>query len=745
MAAAYIRNRCYQQRTKQTAYFILTGRKPNLGNMYTFGSTCFIYDVKPKSKLDPRSREGVFIGYDRETPAYLIYFADSKQIVRRRCVKFINNSSRYSGWDDEDFPGDTIQIPHITVTNADDNIPEVVHVVPDVPEDVPGVPEGVPDVNNDVPGVPDVNKDVPGVPDVNKDITAIPDASNVPVVPVTVDVKAEVPDIDESVKDRPGRDRRRPKYLEDYTYYNFDCCCTFSNFIIPKTHTEALESSEALKWKQAMDEEVKSLEENETFDVVALPENSVPVDGRWVYSVKEGPNNNPLFKARYVAKGYAQVHGRDYFDTFAPTAKMTSVRAIMQIAAQYDLVVHQMDVKTAYLNAPIDCKIFLVQPEGYRVGDGNKILVWKLNKSIYGLKQSGKNWNDLIHKFYINNGFIRSAADPCVYFKTGSGELIIIIIWVDDIVLAATSIECMNKAKELLKGKFKMKDLGQISNFLGIRFVQKEAGILEMDQSKYLCNILEKFEMGQSKPRCTPCELNTSAFVSKKIPEQSPRKYREIVGSLIYAMTCTRPDLCWIVTKLSQHLDNPDTADWVMVDHVLRYIKGTLDYKMYFVKSKVNLKLEGFSDSDWGSSIIDRRSTSGFYFSLNPDGPPISWKTRKQPTVALSSCEAEYIALAAAVQEAMFLFSLLKEFISQSSIVIQVDNQGAIALSKNPIVQNRSKHIDIRYHFIREKVKNGFISLEYVPSECNVADLMTKSYSKIKLQRFKGMLFGAHK
>ena len=179
-----------------------------------------------------------------------------------------------------------------------------------------------------------------------------------------------------------------------------------------------------------------------------------------------------------------------------------------------------------------------------------------------------------------------------------------------------------------------------------------------------------------------------------------------------------------------------------MVDHVLRYIKGTLDYKMLFIKSKVSLNLGGFCDSDWGSSLIDRRSTTGFYFSLNPDGPPISWKTRKQPTVALSSCEAEYIALAAAVQEAMFLFSLLKEFIRQTSIVIQIDNQGAMALSKNPIVQNRSKHIDIRYHFIREKVQNGFISLKYVPSECNVADLMTKPYSKIKLQRFKGMLFG---
>ena len=208
-------------------------------------------------------------------------------------------------------------------------------------------------------------------------------------------------------------------------------------------------------------------------------------------------------------------------------------------------------------------------------------------------------------------------------------------------------------------------------------------------------------------------------------------------------MTCTRPDICWVVTKLSQHLDNPDDADWVMAKHVLRYIKGTLNHKLLYTKSDRDLCLVGASDSDWGSSKDDRRSTTGYIFMLNPSGPPISWKSKKQATVALSSCEAEYMALAAAVQEALFLHMLLRCYLNQESINIFVDNQGTIDLASKYTTEKRSKHIDIRYHFIRERISSGFIDLTHVPTENNVADIMTKPVSKVKLERFCRVLFGA--
>ena len=210
-------------------------------------------------------------------------------------------------------------------------------------------------------------------------------------------------------------------------------------------------------------------------------------------------------------------------------------------------------------------------------------------------------------------------------------------------------------------------------------------------------------------------------------------------------MVCSRPDLCWVVTKLSQHLDKPNKGDWIMVKHVLRYLKGTLDYKLVYRKSEGGLTLHGYSDSDWAGSTTDRRSTTVYYFSLNRDGPPISWKSRKQPTVALSSCEAEYMALAACSQEGLFLEMLMRDFIPDVSfkpVVIKGDNQGSIALVKNNIVQNRSKHIDIKYHFIRSNYVNGLIDIMYTPTESNVADVMTKPMTKQKLDRFKSQLFG---
>ena len=222
-------------------------------------------------------------------------------------------------------------------------------------------------------------------------------------------------------------------------------------------------------------------------------------------------------------------------------------------------------------------------------------------------------------------------------------------------------------------------------------------------------------------------------------------KYREVIGSLIYAMICTRPDLSWVVTKLSQHLEKPTNADWVMVKHVLRYIKGTLNKKLTYRKSSEGLKLMGFSDSDWAGSTTDRRSTTGYYFSLNSNSPPVSWKSKKQSTVALSSCEAEYMALSACAQESQFLKMLLSGFIPtdpRKPVVIKGDNQGAIALVKNNIVKARSKHIDIRFHYIRDCYKNGQIDVVYIPTEHNVADVMTKPVAKQKLDRFRVLLFG---
>ena len=273
-----------------------------------------------------------------------------------------------------------------------------------------------------------------------------------------------------------------------------------------------------------------------------------------------------------------------------------------------------------------------------------------------------------------------------------------------------------------------------------------------MDQSDYIRKKLVKFGLSDAKPRGTPCE--TGAYtVTNSDTEVDIQKYQEMVGSIIYAMTCTRPDLSWIVSKLSQHLKSPNIVDFVMIKHVFRYLLGTIHDKLKFTKSGGGLELFGFSDADWGACEEDRKSVSGYYFTLNRNGPAISWKSKRQATVALSSCESEYVALTHAAQEALYLSQLIQDFnpaklfrptmIKHSGPVqIHADNQGAIRLSRNPIHHTRSKHYDIKYHFIRDSIHTKKIDTVYVPSEENIADLMTKPFTKVKIRKFHLLLFG---
>ena len=382
--------------------------------------------------------------------------------------------------------------------------------------------------------------------------------------------------------------------------------------------------------------------------------------GRWVFALKTEIDGSDKYKARFVAKGYSQKQGTDYEETFSPTADMTSVRVVMQKAVQDDLVLHQMDVKTAYLHAPIDCEIYMEQPEGYekRSKSGEK-LVCKLHKSLYGLKQSGRNWNAMLHTCLVENDFVQNPADTCVYTREKHNEKVILIIWVDDLIIAANNESVLGNVKGMLTERFKMKDMGKLRHFLGIDFEQAN-GVVKMSQERYVRKILDRFEMQDCKSRETPCEPKLE-YTEDAEKMQEPRKYREAVGSLIYLSTCTRPDISFVVSKLSQHFAEPTVEHWNTVKHVFRYLKGTTEQGLFFRRNDTEkLGLRVYCDADWASDSADRRSTSGYCVSLNEGSSLISWKTRKQPTVALSTCEAEYMSLASAVQECIYLEQLLR-------------------------------------------------------------------------------------
>lgn len=431
----------------------------------------------------------------------------------------------------------------------------------------------------------------------------------------------------------------------------------------------------------------------------------------------------------------------NYDETFSPTANMNSIRVLAQKAAEENLVIHQMDVKTAYLHAPIECEIYIEQPEGYEVRskEGDKF-VSKLEKSLYGLKQSGRNWNKMLHDYLCEMKFVQNPADHCVYSKVTEKDKVYMIIWVDDLIIAASDANVLRCVKEMLKSKFRMKDLGKLTHFLGIDFEQS-ADWVKMSQCKYVQKLLERFDMSNCKPRTTPSEQRLDYRDDAELMDDV-KKYREAVGSLIYLATCTRPDLSFVVSKLSQYFTKPTIELWTTVKHVLRYLKGTQNKELCFKKHESENTIYAYSDANWAANI-DRKSTTGYCISLNCNGPVVSWKTKRQPTVALSTCEAEYMALAATLQECLYLKQLLKHFDGQEyRCLIYEDNQGTIALAKNPVHRQRCKHIDIKYHFIRSTLQNDDMTLEYCPTDVMVADVMTKPASKLKLVTFDTYMFG---
>lgn len=496
---------------------------------------------------------------------------------------------------------------------------------------------------------------------------------------------------------------------------------------VPLSYEEAVTSQNWNDWKLAMEEEYEALLENNTWHLEVLPEGKKPIKNKWVYAVKRDVNDNIVrFKARLVAKGYSQVKGIDYEETFSPVVKYTSIRMLLAIAAHNKLKITQLDAVTAFLNGKLNEVIYMEQPIHFNDGSTKYC---KLDKCIYGLKQSSRVWNMTLDQVLVRFGLQRSTYDQCIYFNRGEKYILILAIYVDDILIFTNNDEIEKNLCEELSKNFKMKNLGPASSILGIRIIRNyELGTISIDQSHYIREVLRRFGMIDCNPVSTPLEPGIKISKNTEANDQMQNiPYRGAIGSLLFIAITTRTDIAFSVNLLSRYCENPNLSHWQSVKRIMRYLKGTIEMKLIYGKN--DNQITGFTDADWAGDLDSRKSTSGYVFTLY--GGAISWNTKRQATVALSSTESEYMSAVLGIQEAIWLKALYSEIFLERSMDIPfyVDNKGAIHLLLNNAVSSRTKHIKIKVEFIRNAVHNGEVKIEYLETKEMPADILTKSVS----------------
>lgn len=506
----------------------------------------------------------------------------------------------------------------------------------------------------------------------------------------------------------------------------------------PLTYKEAMSRPDAKQWELAMKEEIQSQMENCTWELVNRPNNRRIVKCKWVYNIK----TDGRYKARLVAKGFTQIEGIDFQETFSPVARYEAIRFLLAHAALENWEIEAMNIKTAFLYGELDEEIYMEQPEGF-VEKGQENKVCRLRKAIYGLKQASRTWNEKLHKTLLELGFKRTRSDAGVYVYSHAKAEMILIVYVDDLLPMGPSLSEIKRIKKILAERFQMRDLGPATNFLGMRITRdRSKNLLEIDQQAYTEGILSRFNMHNSKPHRTP--LPEGIHLEKgaegyKAESTLRTNYQSMIGSLIYLMIGTRPDIAWAVTRLSQYMQEPTSLHIEAAKHIFRYLRRTADYKIRY-QGAGQSGLIGYSDADWGENRDNRRSTTGFVF-LMADGA-VTWSSRMQKTVARSSTEAEYMALSEACSEIAWLTSLQTEigYASTTPTPLVADNQGGIFLAVNPAHDRRLKHVDIRYHFIREYVESKRVNIVYVSTNDMIADILTKPLGPTKFEHFRKAL-----
>ncbi|KAL7282593.1 hypothetical protein ACG7TL_004064 [Trametes sanguinea] len=752
------------------------GRPPDASFLHRFGCRAFVYDDRPgRKKLDPRAREGVFVGYAATQKAYRVLLPDKGSVVTSIHVRFNDDVNGYTaplaeGESDYnslfDLPSsidDTSRPRHSS--NQRDSIPGDVpapqppHEPPAEPA-VPRRPRGRPKGSKNKKGgeptrrssrvalrqAPAAEPPAPAEADAPEAVDA--PAVSAPAAGLGGEALSPIPDaplsdVESELTELSDNEITALLLEHSFVAYGDE----------PTSYEEAMSSPEANEWHDAMIKELESIASLGSFKLTELPPGRKAIGTKWVFLKKRDTDGNVIrYKARLVAQGYTQQPGLDFTDTYAPVAKPESIRLLCALAAQRGNVIHVVDVDSAFLNSeiPEGQEAFVRQPPGF-VSKEHKGLVWQLVKALYGLKQSGYLWYQKLKTIMLRIGFKVCRSDPCVFYRRDdSGRLSAITSHVDDLALFCPDLTTVNSLKSEIAQNVPIKDAGEISLLLGIKVTRSlSKRTISFSHTHKIDAALEEFGFKDVKPVSSPTVLGER--LSKKHAPSSPEEvafmrkvnYPSAVGTLMHIAVHTRPDIAKAVQNVAQFMANPGRRHWNAVKRIFQYLKGTRHYVLTFGGDGPTSPL-AYCDADYGNDSDSARSISGYCILLGRGC--ISWSAKKQTSVALSTGEAEYYAGVHCGREILWMRQFLLELgflpsYRTPATLLRIDSTSALRMVNNPDeISNRTKHINVAYHWIREIVQRRHITTEHVPGERNVADIFTKALPPVRHQQLTALL-----
>jgi len=709
-----------------------SGEKPNVKYFRVFGCIANVHiPDRKRAKLDEKSHGCVFLGVSDESKAYRLYDPAAKRVIISRDVVFEENES----WN---WMQSTDEVKNDVFTWEDSDDGEI----SDYDDEEDSNNEHVDEAGPDTEELGRDNEHVEETGQGTEELGGEDDSAG----PHTGEIERE------DIAGSGERVRRAPRWMEDYV--SGDGIPEESNLACFMVHDDPICFAEAVKeqkWREAMDLESAAIEKNKTWELVSQPKGIKTIGVKWIFKTKLNEKGEvDKCKAHLVVKGYAQRYGIDYSEVFAPVARWDTIRLILALAAQKGWVVFQLDVKSAFLHGELKEAVYIKQPEGY-VHKGEEHKVLKLKKALYGLKQAPRAWYSRIEGFFIKEGFKKCSHEHTLFLKhEADGKFLIISLYVDDLIYTGNDVELCEKFKKSMKLEFDMSDLGKMKYFLGVEVQQSCEGI-HLCQMKYAGEVLERFGMGSCNPVKNPIVLGTKLVKNSGEASINSTLFKQIIGSLMY-LSVTRPEIMFVVCLLSKFMTDPKVSHMVAAKRVLRYVKRTVNLGVFYKRGAENVgnlrvnyensfdNLEAYTDSDYAGDTEDRRSTSGYVFLLS--GGAVAWSSRKQPVVTLSTTEAEYVAAAACACHSIWMKRVLNSlgFPSCKCVKIFCDNSSTIKLSKNPVLHGRTKHIDIKFHFLRDLVKEGVVELVHCGTSEQMTDIMTKPLKLESFLKLRNML-----